>query len=64
MKKKDEEVKRLQEEGMDTEEVTLGKSGYGKLLKNIMYIQMKLLQGNYVNGIMKNLFKNFLLLRV
>ena len=55
MKKKDEEIKKLQEEGMDTEEVTMGKSGYGKLLQNIMNIQAKLLQGQYVNGVMKNL---------
>ena len=55
MKKKDEEIKRLQAEGMDTEEVTMGKSGYGKLLQNIMNIQAKLLQGQYVNGVMKNL---------
>tara|TARA_B110000285_G_scaffold12933_1_gene12838 strand:- start:4976 stop:7801 length:2826 start_codon:yes stop_codon:yes gene_type:complete len=32
-----------------------GKTTEGKLLKNIKNIKMKLLQGNYVNGVMKNL---------
>ena len=52
---KDKEIMRLQDEGMDTSEVMEGKSGYGKLLKNVGLIMMKLLQGNYVNGVMKNL---------
>jgi len=34
--------------------VNEGKSGYGKMHNNVMYIQSKLLQGNYVNGLMKN----------
>jgi len=34
--------------------VNEGKSGYGKMHNNVMYIQTKLLQGNYVNGLMKN----------
>jgi len=51
----DKEIKRIQKEGMDATEVMEGKSGYGKLLKNIGLIMMKLLQGNYVNGVMKNL---------
>jgi len=53
-KKKEEQIKRMQEEGDDVSEVLDGKSGAGKHLKNIMSIQMKLLQGNYVNGLMKN----------
>jgi len=52
--KKEKEIQRLQDEGMDATEVMEGKSGYGKLLKNIGLIMMKLLQGNYVNGLMKN----------
>jgi len=32
-----------------------GKTTEGKLLKNIKSIKLKLLQGNYVNGVMKNL---------
>jgi len=51
---KEKEIQRLQDEGMDASEVMEGKSGYGKLLKNIGLIMMKLLQGNYVNGLMKN----------
>ena len=51
---KDKEVQRLQADGMDASEVMEGKSGSGKLLKNIGLIMMKLLQGNYVNGLMKN----------
>jgi P4 family phage/plasmid primase-like protien len=53
--KKQEEIQKLQINGEDPSEVMEGKSGYGKLLKNIMNIQMKLLQGSYVNGVMKNL---------
>ena len=53
--KKLEEIQKLQLEDMDTKEVMEGKSGYGKLLQNIMNIQAKLLQGQYVNGVMKNL---------
>ncbi len=53
--KKLEEIQKLQDEGMDVKEVMEGKSGYGKLLQNIMNIQAKLLQGQYVNGVMKNL---------
>jgi P4 family phage/plasmid primase-like protien len=53
--KKLEEINKLQEDGMDIKEVMEGKSGYGKLLQNIMSIQSKLLQGQYVNGVMKNL---------
>ena len=49
-----EEIARLQESGDDCSEVMEGKSGTGKLLKNIGSIMMKLLQGNYVNGVMKN----------
>lgn len=52
---RDKEIQSMTNDGMDATEVIEGKSGYGKLLKNIMYIQMKLLQGNYVNGLMKNL---------
>jgi P4 family phage/plasmid primase-like protien len=52
---KEKEIMRLQDEGMDATEVMEGKSGYGKLLKNIGLIMSKLLQGNYVNGVMKNL---------
>ena len=53
-KKKEDQIKRMQEDGEDVTEVLEGKSGAGKHLKNIMSIQMKLLQGNYVNGLMKN----------
>ena len=53
--KKQEEIQRMQLDGEDPSEVMEGKSGYGKLLKNIMSIQMKLLQGGYVSGVMKNL---------
>jgi len=52
---KEKEIQKLQDEGMDPSEVMEGKSGFGKLLKNIGVIMMKLLQGNYVNGVMKNL---------
>ena len=52
---KEKEIQKLQDEGMDPTEVMEGKSGFGKLLKNIGLIMMKLLQGNYVNGVMKNL---------
>ena len=51
---KEKEIQRLQDEGMDATEVMEGKSGYGKLLRNIGLIMMKLLQGNYVNGLMKS----------
>ena len=51
---KEKEIQNMQDEGMDATEVMEGKSGYGKLLKNIGLIMMKLLQGNYVNGLMKN----------
>lgn len=53
--KKQEEIQRMQLDGEDPSEVMEGKSGYGKLLKNIMSVQMKLLQGGYVGGVMKNL---------
>ena len=49
-----EEIAKLQESGDDCSEVMEGKSGAGKLLKNVGSIMMKLLQGNYVNGVMKN----------
>ena len=52
--KKQDEIEELQAEGGDPTEVMEGKSGYGKLLKNVMTIQMKLLQGNYVKGLMTN----------
>ena len=52
--KKQQEIEEMQANGEDPTEVMEGKSGYGKLLRNIMTIQMKLLQGNYVNGLMKN----------
>ena len=53
--KKQEEIQRTQLDGEDPSEVMEGKHGYGKFLKNIMSIQMKLLQGGYVNGVMKDL---------
>ena len=52
--KKQDEIEALQMAGDDPTEVMEGKSGYGKLLKNVMVIQMKLLQGNYVKGLMNN----------
>ena len=52
--KKQDEIEQMQADGDDPTEVMEGKSGYGKLLKNVMVIQMKLLQGNYVKGLMNN----------
>jgi len=54
---KDKEVTKLESEGKHSEaqNVREGKSGYGQLLSNINNIQAKLLQGQYVNGVMKNL---------
>ena len=52
--KKDRALEECDDED-EKQDIRDGKTKEGKWLKNILNIKLKLLQGNYVNGVMKNL---------
>ena len=52
--KKDKALEECDDED-EKQDIRDGKTKEGKWLKNILNIKLKLLQGNYVNGVMKNL---------
>ncbi len=52
-KKMEDAVKNCEDED-EKQDIRDGKTKEGRWLKNILSIKMKLLQGNYVNGLMKN----------